>query len=620
MPILLCGCKITQITQPVSAAKNSEITVRISVLASDVPEPNAHKGVLGLLLPADWGVLEATYTSPLGSGDLEPSTAWTDSLVACYPPEEFEGGMKWVGLISDQGYAHSTPATIDVEVRLLTGATEGCFKLGYLVTKATSGLLCSGNDGWAPFSYPNPIAIPLDARCPEEFSVERAGEWDDLLNRTSGWTGADGIYSIPMDCSEKPGGQDHLLLFSDTFIGQVDANKRRINTTMVNNTLAYLRGGRPDPDSISFMWAKNGSTNRSVFLPATPSAAANEYYWLMDGVKIDSLIHVFALRLHTTGGGSFDFKLTGVAILSFTLGADHYPVDVVQRDLPFFMENGELTAVLGQAIMPNTRESGNENYDGYIYVYGPRDDSDGKSLLASRVEPDKFLDFSAWRFWDGSGWNSDYSKSAGITNRLSQEFSISQAGDRYILVCQIGAAVAIRLGDSPVGPFDFYREIYKCPEVNISNNILIYNAKAHPSLSEGDSLLISYNVNTLSFAENLTNADIYRPRFIKLAMNDLENGVAVETAAPGSFRLMQNYPNPFNPATEIAFEIVERSEVSLKVYNALGEVIEILFDARNMPPGRYTTRWAPHNLGSGVYFYALESPGWRETRKMMLIK
>lgn len=620
MSTLLCGCKITQITQPAAADRNSEITVQITILANDVPEPNAHRGVLGLLLPRDWQVLEAVYRSSLGSGDLEASAAWTDSLESCYPAAGFEGEMQWSGLISDQGYAHTNPATITVDVRLRTGETEGCFKLGYLVTKATGGLLCSGQDSWAPFSYPNRIAVPATASCPEEFGVERAGAWDALFKRTSGWTGADGIYSIPLDGCEQPQGQDHLILFSDTFIGQVDAAGKRVNSTIVNNTLAFLRGNQPDPGRLSFLWGTNGTAPRAVFTPATATAEPNDLYWLMDGVRVDSLFHVFALRLHTTGGGAFDFALNGVVILSFRLDENHYPVQVQQTDLPFFVKEGVLTAALGQAILPNARESGNRHYDGYLYIYAPRDDASGKSLIASRVLPEHLLDFSQWQFWDGSGWGSDPAACAGITDRLSQEFSITEVGDRYLLVFQLGSSVAIRIGDSPVGPFGFYSEIYQAPEVRISGNVFIYNAKAHPSLSDADSLLISYNVNTLSFAENLNIADVYRPRFIKLATAGLASGVAEAAAAPEAFRLLQNYPNPFNPVTTIAFELPAAGRVTLRICNGLGQVVETLFEGRAMPAGRYTTRWEPQNLGSGVYFYLLEGPGWRETRKMMYLR
>lgn len=115
-------------------------------------------------------------------------------------------------------------------------------------------------------------------------------------------------------------------------------------------------------------------------------------------------------------------------------------------------------------------------------------------------------------------------------------------------------------------------------------------------------------------------ADIYRPRFIKLTIN--ENGTDVEekTELPSAFKLFQNYPNPFNPVTLIEFELDITSEVSLKIYNSLGQVVKTLIDSKTLLAGRYKTNWEPNNLSSGVYFYSLEKPGKREIKKMVFIK
>lgn len=618
--MIISACKITNITQPVSADTNSVIVVNITVTASDVPETNPHKGLIGILLPADWEVVSGNYSCSLGSGSLSINNEWKDSLEACYPPSGFEGNMKWICLLSDKGYTYDKPVDVNIELRLKTGNAEGCFKLGYLVSKASSGLICSGNDGWAPFSYPNNISVPYGTTCEEKFKVEKADEWDSLFNRKSGWTGADGIYSIPINSSEKPEGQNHLILFSDTFIGNVDANGKRVNTTIVNNTLAYLKGNKPVEDSISFMWNKNGTSPKAVFVPETSTSEAKDFYWLMDGIKIADTIHVFALRLKTTGTGAFDFGINGTAIISFTLSEEKYPLNVKQIDFPFFKIDGNKTTVLGQAILPNTKESGSKNYDGYIYVYGPRDGDSGKKLIASRVTPENFLNFDKWQFWNGAEWTNDFSSCAPVTDQISQEFSISEIGDKYLLVCQIGSSVAVRFGQTPVGPFDFYNEVYKCPEVNISGNVFVYNAKAHPSLSDDNFLLISYNVNTLSFSENINVADIYRPRFIKLTINENGTDVREREELANAFKLFQNYPNPFNPITLIEFELEKSAEVSLKIYNSLGELVQTLLDSQILLAGRYKTSWEPNNISSGVYFYSLESFGMRQTKKMVFVK
>jgi len=94
---------------------------------------------------------------------------------------------------------------------------------------------------------------------------------------------------------------------------------------------------------------------------------------------------------------------------------------------------------------------------------------------------------------------------------------------QFILVFQkdaLGHDIAIKLGDSPVGPFGEVVSIYTCPEPAIDPDIFVYNAKAHPHLSDSDELLISYNVNTFDFWDHFAHADIYRPRFIKLILDN----------------------------------------------------------------------------------------------------
>ena len=87
-----------------------------------------------------------------------------------------------------------------------------------------------------------------------------------------------------------------------------------------------------------------------------------------------------------------------------------------------------------------------------------------------------------------------------------------------------------------------------------------------------------------------------------------------------SFRLQQNYPNPFNPTTIIEFDLPKTSEVSLKIYNVLGEEIATLLFG-SLLSGSHQVEWSrPAGIASGVYLYRLEAEGFVETRKMVLMK
>ena len=88
---------------------------------------------------------------------------------------------------------------------------------------------------------------------------------------------------------------------------------------------------------------------------------------------------------------------------------------------------------------------------------------------------------------------------------------------------------------------------------------------------------------------------------------------------PTKFMLHQNYPNPFNSMTTIEFEIPEKVNVKLKVYNIVGREIETLVD-KELEPGKYKFNFNANNLPSGIYLYTLKTPKFVKTKKMILIK
>jgi hypothetical protein len=88
---------------------------------------------------------------------------------------------------------------------------------------------------------------------------------------------------------------------------------------------------------------------------------------------------------------------------------------------------------------------------------------------------------------------------------------------------------------------------------------------------------------------------------------------------PTKFTLYQNYPNPFNPSTTIEFDIPEKTNVKLVVYDILGREVETLID-KELEPGRYKLNFTATNLPSGVYFYTLKTSKFTKTNKMLLIK
>ena len=88
---------------------------------------------------------------------------------------------------------------------------------------------------------------------------------------------------------------------------------------------------------------------------------------------------------------------------------------------------------------------------------------------------------------------------------------------------------------------------------------------------------------------------------------------------PSDFNLSQNYPNPFNPSTKIKFQIVESGNVSLKIYDLLGNEITNLVN-EELSSGSYEVTFNASHLASGIYFYRLQAGSFIETKKMILLR
>ena len=88
---------------------------------------------------------------------------------------------------------------------------------------------------------------------------------------------------------------------------------------------------------------------------------------------------------------------------------------------------------------------------------------------------------------------------------------------------------------------------------------------------------------------------------------------------PKDYRLEQNYPNPFNPTTNIKYSVPKDGNVSLKIYNVLGNEVSAIIDGF-MKAGVYNVDFNGANLASGIYFYTLKTIEFTSTKKMALVK
>lgn len=95
--------------------------------------------------------------------------------------------------------------------------------------------------------------------------------------------------------------------------------------------------------------------------------------------------------------------------------------------------------------------------------------------------------------------------------------------------------------------------------------------------------------------------------------------IEVEVLGPLTFALHQNYPNPFNPSTTIKYNIPEAGNITLAVYNLLGEEIRLI-ESGYKEAGFYEATFNAETLPSGTYIYKLQNNERVQAKKMILMK
>lgn len=126
---------------------------------------------------------------------------------------------------------------------------------------------------------------------------------------------------------------------------------------------------------------------------------------------------------------------------------------------------------------------------------------------------------------------------------------------------------------------------------------------------------------SLKRARNIIYMNSANPSYIQLPLINYVISVKnISTSIPESDELEQNFPNPFNPKTSIRFKLQEQGKVRLSVFDMLGKNIKTLVNEQ-IGPGTYEINWDATGYPSGTYFYQIEtSTGFKETRKMILLK
>jgi hypothetical protein len=410
---------------------------------------------------------------------------------------------------------------------------------------------------------------------------EAATKWNDQFTQNGpGWTGADTTVSI-----ELPNGNS-AFFFSDSFIaedpakpgdGAVYANENGLRMRKPN-CLPPICG--PKPEHIHYVYnsivvrSRDGKTLRTLvgekdkygystayFKPKNPNP--NHMYWLGDPVIVDvsgkKKIWMFLNEWDVARpfDKSFWIKYRSQAITQ--MDAETLAIEKIVD-----LKNKTDEAIWGISLWLDDRNGGKD-----LYIYGMRNESDikgvkrstlamadkYKKLYLARVDATKGLeavtDLRNWSAWDGQEFAKDLGKRKSIipeSDSISDELTVRRLninGKPMFVMVTFDTSVGysdwkdlyLYSACEPQGPFTTKHHFYRTPTAgmtklpgmtgsqSLQSGLSVYNPHIHPQFIENGRLLISYNSN-LPFGAKPGDsifADFYRPRFVWVSIDGLEN-------------------------------------------------------------------------------------------------
>lgn len=388
--------------------------------------------------------------------------------------------------------------------RARRAAAPAALALGLLALAIPVGASAApgGGPGGAPGPAPGAGSCSLARSTITATTRTHAGLTNDFTTYADsgvGWTGADSTYSERMS-----GGRD-VWIFSDTFLGPVDADGGRPQTAPFLNNSFVVRERNGRMSTVT----GHDAQGEPVSLVTPPPEGG--WYWFGDGVVNQrGDLEVAALQYWYGGGGMWDF------------GWDSTHVATFDRDTLELRSLDPMPSASGVQW-----SSWIETRGAYTYVYGVEDGGLSKYMHVARVRGQGLT--GAWEFWDGTGWSATETDTVRVMEGVANEYSVTRFRDGYLLLTQdtrelFSRNVTAYVACSPAGPFTEVGTVLEMPEVGAlgtygDGNIFAYNAHEHPELRRGNTLVVSYNVNSFDSSDLYEDVTIYRPRFVEVALD-----------------------------------------------------------------------------------------------------
>ena len=355
------------------------------------------------------------------------------------------------------------------------------------------------------------IALLLIAACASqpEIRVDVFPQHETLFENQRGWTGADGAYSVAL--------ADNLILwlFGDTWVGDIQ-NNVHVNATIVNNTVAIQHGLPPSESSVDFYFGRATDGKAAAFIHP---ADGRGWLWIYHGVLVPQGLYLFLVQIERTEKPpAAGFKLIG-SWLAHVANPRDPPGNwqITHHRVPWGSFSSSAATLFGSWVLKQGQ---------WIYIYGTTEDVvDGfhhKYMILARAPSSGLAKFDQWEFFVNGKWSADFTKAERLCAGVANEYSVSflAALGKYMAVysdsSNAGNIVA-RFALKPWGPWNDPVLLYQCPEARWSENIMCYAAKGHPDISEApDELIVTYIANSTDFETMVSDARLYRPRFIRV--------------------------------------------------------------------------------------------------------
>lgn len=380
------------------------------------------------------------------------------------------------------------------------------------------------------------------------WTATRVEAWDEVFRRQQGWTGADGACSIDL------GDGRTLWTYGDTLVGRVEQSRHVSGSRLVNNSLAIhptpASGGIPDRQTCRFFWGdmKNEQHPTAWISPTdeirsragiSKQSKHPSWFWLADGLLIPAeegatrlVLFLWHIARTPEDRGVWSFQSVGGAIA--VVENPHQPIGkwrVRQIANPHAIssprgEDGSRRREVSWGSEVLLRPTTNSGVSDDVYIYGVREAGGwNKQLVLAKVSGVDIEDLAEWRFWQRKGWTRNVEQADALADHIVNEFSISPSTITddptwYFIHSEpfFGSHIMVRRASEPEGPWSEPEAVFLVDELERHESYFTYAAKGHADLSRRGELLISYVVNSHDFAAMVRDADIYRPRFVRLPL------------------------------------------------------------------------------------------------------